>query len=344
MSQIIMPESFSETEILEVLKSEIKEYKNIVLISGKISLEKSSHIIEGISSDKNIIKIWYGGECSYSNVKNIIEQLEGKKYDLIIGLGGGKALDTAKVIADKLNIDIYTIPTIPATCANYTALSVMYNCDGSFDSLYFMKRPPKKTFIDFNIIFNSPKKYYLAGIGDTLAKYYEVFLKTSNCSINFNSILGKKISELCKEIILNNVENSFEKLNSNFKEIVECIFITTGLVSLLVDQKYNGAIAHSVCYGLTQIKSIEKTKLHGEIVSYGLLLQLLIENKEQEYNKLKKIYTLIGLPTKLSQLCELKDFQDNENKVLDGIMSSPNLEELPLNVDKEIFRKVLYNN
>ncbi|MBC2849893.1 iron-containing alcohol dehydrogenase [Cetobacterium sp. 8H] len=344
MSQIIIPESFSEVEILEVLEEEIKEYKNIILISGKISLEKSNHIINNISSDKNITKIWYGGECSYLNVENIIKQLEGKNYDLVIGLGGGKALDTAKVIADKLDLDIFTIPTISATCANYTALSVMYNCDGSFDSLYFMKRPPKKTFIDFNIIFNSPKKYYLAGIGDTLAKYYEVFLKTNNSNINFNSILGKKLSELCKEIILNNVESSFEELNNSFKEIVECIFITTGLVSLLVDQKYNGAIAHSICYGLTKIKSIEKTKLHGEIVGYGLLLQLLIENREKEYNKLKKMYSCIGLPVKLSQLCELKEFQLNENKVLDGIMSSPNLDELPLNVNREIFKKILYNN
>ena len=92
---------------------------------------------------------------------------------MIFGMGGGKALDTAKAAADILEIPVFTFPTIAATCAATTALSVVYREDGSFEEFRFFERPAIHSFIDLSIIANAPDEYLQAGMGDTIGKFFE---------------------------------------------------------------------------------------------------------------------------------------------------------------------------
>lgn len=71
-----------------------------------------------------------------------------------MGIGGGKAIDTSKIVASKLEKDIFIIPTIASTCAGTSALSVVYNNDSTFKEFCFFKEPPKKIFIDLETIKN----------------------------------------------------------------------------------------------------------------------------------------------------------------------------------------------
>ena len=56
----------------------------------------------------------------------------------------------------------FTFPTIAATCAATTALSVVYKEDGNFDSFYFYEKPARHSFIDTEIIAAAPECYLRA--------------------------------------------------------------------------------------------------------------------------------------------------------------------------------------
>ena len=86
-------------------------------------------------------KVVYGHDCTYAQVDHWAEYAKSLGVDMIFGMGGGKALDTAKSVGSHLGLPVFTFPTIAATCAATTALSVVYKEDGSFDSFDFYDRP-----------------------------------------------------------------------------------------------------------------------------------------------------------------------------------------------------------
>ncbi|MBU5447520.1 iron-containing alcohol dehydrogenase [Blautia sp. MSJ-36] len=81
--------------------------------------------------------VLFGTDCMYARMEELAEHAKKCGADMIFGMGGGKALDTAKGTAEKAGLPVFTFPTIAATCAATTALSVVYKEDGNFDSFYF---------------------------------------------------------------------------------------------------------------------------------------------------------------------------------------------------------------
>lgn len=350
-----MFENFSFTSyyvdkvIWKTLEVELKDYNNILIITGNKSFEAVKENILPILENKNIIIENYLGECCYEHSSTIIKNIIGKQVDLILGIGGGKAIDTAKLVANQINKTIFIIPTIASTCAGTSALSVVYNQDKTFKEIAFFKAPPEKIFIDLETIKNSPSRYTWAGIGDTLAKYYEVKIKHEYClannkKINFPTQMAIELSHNCKNIIIKNSEEGYysHEINEAFKNVVLTIIVTTGMVSNFIDDFLNGAIAHSVFYGLTILPRIEKEHLHGEVVAYGILVQLLLENNLEEYKRLTEFYKKLKFPINLTDVIILEEFLEKENDILEEILRGPDLIDFNFNINKNNLKEALF--
>lgn len=341
-----------DKDIKEELKKELESFNNILIIGGETSLASIDKKLKYALTNQTYTIELYGKECSHFNVERILAKNLDKKFDIVVGIGGGKALDTAKLVAFKLGINILTIPTIAATCAATSSLSVVYNQNGAFTEIINFSAPPLKTFIDLETLKNAPKKYIWAGMGDTLAKFYEVDIKSrwsinSRKELSYQSTLGRTISTLCRELILKYGENAFysSDIGEEFKNVILAIIVNTGYTSNLVEEYLNGAIAHSVCYGLGNIHSIEKNHLHGELVAYGILIQLLVEDNYSEYEKLIDFYNKLKYPTKLEDFIEIKNFKGIEDKIIDIIINSPDMPDLfkmGFELDREKFKSALY--
>ena len=323
------------------LKKSIEKYNKILIVTGEKSFVAVKENLLNALGDKYFEIKKYQGECTYEHADEIYKSSLENNFDLVLGAGGGKAIDTAKIVAWKMKKDIFIVPTIASTCAGTSALSVVYNSDSTLKEFCFYDAPPKKIFIDLETIKNSPSKYIWAGMGDTLAKFYEVRIKheymiSKNLPVNFPSAMGVKLSSLCRDLILENGEKAFYEKNitEEFKKIVLAVLVNTGMVSNLVDEFLNGAVAHSVFYGLTVLPRIEKEHLHGEVVSFGILVQLVMEGKQEEYKELLSFYKKMKFPAKLSDVVVIEEFLEKEEEILKEILNGPDLQNFDFDMSR----------
>jgi len=149
----------------------------ILLIGGSKALGAGKEKLEDAIRESVLTIVEYGNDCTYAWIEKWADYARELDVDMIFGMGGGKALDTAKGAAEKAGLPVFTFPTTAATCAATTALSVVYREDGNFDSFYFYERPAIHCFIDTQIIAESPAAYLRAGMGDTIGKHFDVILR-----------------------------------------------------------------------------------------------------------------------------------------------------------------------
>ncbi len=81
----------------------------------------------------------FGGECSRKETDRLLEITRTRNIGVVAGMGGGKTLDTAKIVADKAGIPVIIIPTIASTDAPCSGCAVVYSEEGVFESVYYQR-------------------------------------------------------------------------------------------------------------------------------------------------------------------------------------------------------------
>lgn len=319
--------------------------KTAVCIGGKTAISKVKEKL--CESTKNtsveiVDFIWYGGESSYENVDILMNNETVKNADMIFAVGGGKALDTCKALAFKLDKTIFTFPTIASNCSGTTSVSIMYNRDGSFKEPFFFPAPAKHCFICTEVIAKSPSKYIWAGMGDTYAKYFESVMSSRGEDLVHYHNLGVTTSQLCLYPLLKygaKALSDFKEGKASFEveQVILSVVVTTGIASILLTAEhiidYNTGLAHAVFYALTSYPHIEERHLHGEIVAFGVLILLLTDGDEKMFKTIFDFNKSVSLPTCLA------DIEMNENdldKLVPMVCAMKDIDHNPYKISEEM--------
>ena len=283
--------------------------KKVAVIGGKRALAAAGDAIVASARQAGMEVtgvFWYGGEASRENMDMLRPQVADA--DMIFAVGGGKAIDTCKVLAHETNRPFFTFPTIASTCASCTSLGIVYHPDGSLREYSFSKIPPNHIFINTEVIANAPDIYLWAGMGDTMAKHYECTISSRNDIPAHSDAMGIALSSMCAEPIIRWGEQAMadckaHRVTHELTEVILGIIISTGFVSNFVQVDYTTGLAHAIYNGFTVLPSTEANHhLHGEVVSYGILVMLTIDKQYEERDKLYRFSRSIGLPTCLADI------------------------------------------
>lgn len=334
------------TDAFENFESVMSFYgRKVALLYGEKAFKASrDKVLPALKNFDIIYQTVYGKEASYANIDRLAAVEQISRADLILAVGGGKCLDVAKVVGDKLGKPVFTVASIASTCAAVTRIAVLHNDDGSFREVYRLTNPPVHCFIDPEIIVNAPARYFWAGMGDTMAKHVECVFSSKNDVLDFESALGRTISILCYDPILEKGEKAYDDVKNHVvsgevEDVIKSIIIATGAVSLSVNPDYNSALAHALYYGLTVREWMEQKHLHGEIVSYGTLAQLLIDGQMEELRKVYDFNKAVKLPVCLKDLDLDRD--DPMDDILDATIINPELNHIPYPITKEMVRETI---
>ncbi len=249
----------------------------------------------------------FSRECCETELARLAEIVRGKKVDVLVGMGGGKAIDTAKIAADRANIPVIVIPTIASTDAPCSGCAVVYSQQGVFESVYYQKSNPTAVLVDTEIIVKSPARFLVSGMGDALATWFEARSCSQAHSPNvcggLATLAGLNLARLCYDTLLSygvSARLAAERhvITPALERIVEANILLSGIGF----ESGGLATAHAIHNGLT---ALEETHAfyHGEKVAFGVLAGLQITDTPPEESEAAFSFCeAVGLPTTLADI------------------------------------------
>lgn len=290
-----------------------------LLIAHSDDVNRVKEKLERTAEKFNIrfVESGFCGECSRREVSRLQELAREHNCTCTIGLGGGKAIDTAKCVAEGKNLII--VPTIAATDAPTSHSAVLYTPDGAFDDYAYFKQSPSVILIDTTIIAHAPVRFLVSGMGDALSTYFEARANVQSCTkVNAGLPCGCRegvcgeakgtkaafaLATLCYESLLEDgwkAKISCE--NHVVSESLEKIIETNILLSGLGFESGGLAAAHAIHDGLTILEGTHKY-FHGEKVAFGTIAQLVLENAPmEELEEVLEFCLSVGLPVCLEDI------------------------------------------
>lgn len=319
LSQVVRPgpgQFLSEPGALKYLDEKLAGFNHPVILTGKLSYEAFQKHYPG---SLELPVFHYDGTASHQDMKRLSKLIKGA--DCIIGIGGGRVLDTTKGTADLLNIEYVTVPTVLGTCAAYTPLSAVYHPDHTFKQVDYYEKAPQLCLMDLNLLIESPKKYFMGGIGDTLAKWYEAEGITRHYPQELPTMVqvGLKTAKVTQESLLADSHEalaSMEKgeVTDTFIRAAEAVVGVAGTVGGFAGEYGRMAGAHAIHNGMSLVSETHSFE-HGVKVAYGVLVQLWASGDEEEVRKLLPFYRENNFPHRLVDFGITKDRQEKAQKI-----------------------------
>ena len=291
--------------------------KNVKKLGSKFLIVCSENNVKRIggimeeslkSAEKECVFYRFNGECSKAEIESIMNAQKENSCDVIIGAGGGKAIDAAKAAAENLGgLTLIVIPTIASNDAPTSGVAVIYNDEGVVIKALITRRNPDLVLVDTDIIAKSPKRLLSAGIGDALATWFEARACKKSGAKNMArgtcSATAYMMARLCYDMLKENTEQALIDIDKNeATEALENIVEANIYLSGIGWESGGLAVAHAVNDGLAHIKETHNM-YHGEKVAFGTLTQLVIEGEdEQELKEVMHLMHTANLPMTFSEL------------------------------------------
>jgi glycerol dehydrogenase len=262
---------------------------------------------ESLEASIEIVVDAFGGESSDEEIERLTRIGGRNSCDLVVGIGGGKALDTAKAVAHELDSPVAIVPTIASSDAPCSALSVIYTPEGEFKRYLVLPRNPDLVLVDTKIIAQAPVRFLVAGMGDALATWFEAESARKKFAGNMTGDVGSMtayaLSRLCYDTL-----QEYGALAKRACEVqvvtpaLERIVEANTLLSGLGFESGGLAAAHAIHNGLTVLEETHGD-FHGEKVAFGTLASLFLS--DQGADLIDEVYSFceeIGLPTTLEEI------------------------------------------
>jgi glycerol dehydrogenase len=249
----------------------------------------------------------FNEEASTTEVNRIAEIAENHGSDVIVGIGGGKTLDTGKAVADTMSLPVVIVPTAASMDAPTTAIAAIYSDEGVFEEYKFYDQNPELVLVDSGVVAAAPTQMFASGMADAIATAVEFkasMKHAENMAGGRTTLAGQAIAETAEETVFKYGIQAYKAVDENIvTPHVERVIEANTLLSGVGGENVPLAAAHAIHNGFTALDGDIHHLSHGEKVAYGILTQLVLEGYDKDYiDKYISFFKEINMPTTLEKM------------------------------------------
>ncbi len=282
-------------KIGDFLKS-LNGAKKVSLISGSNVKKIVQRKIDESLASSNIKKSWYLSKINDAkSIKEIEKNVRKNKTNLLIGVGGGRSVDIAKMIAFNLGKPFVSIPT----SASHDGIASPFVSVKGEKPHSMVATAPLGVFVDVDVIKRAPKKLLASGCGDLIAKITAVrdWQLGNSKTGEYYGRYSAHLALMSAKILIEN-SSRFAKKGPDVREIVEAL-ISAGVASCI-------AGSSRPCSGAEHLFShaVDKLEpgvgLHGEKCGIGAIMIAKLQG--QDWKNIVKTLKSVGAPTTAKEI------------------------------------------
>ena len=267
----------------------------------------------------------FAGVCSWAEIDLHKAAAVQASADLIIGVGGGQALDTGKCVAKALDLPFVSVPTVSATDTPCSGVARVYTDQAEAAERVVLRHGPELVVVDTAIVLNSPLRFTVAGMGDALPTMYEALacVRAGKPNLRGGAATASATAwaRLCYEMLIAHGVGAVAAIREGrVTDDLERTVEATALLSCLGFENCGIAAAHGLWLGFTYVEAFRELKLlHGEGVSIFALVHLVLEDQpESTLQEVMSFCRDVGLPLSLREVGLKDGYSDAVNAGVDA--------------------------
>ena len=270
--------------------------KRVSLISGVNVQKVLRKKIEKSLKLKKIQFIWHTSKDNQiKSIEQIQKNVKKDNSDLIVGIGGGRSVDTAKLISYNLDKPFVSLPT----AASHDGMASPFVSIKSDKPHSIVASAPMGVFVDIDVIKKAPTQLLASGCGDLIANIIAVkdWQLGHKKKKEYYGRYAANLALMSAKIVMEN-SAEFAKKGLDARVIVEGL-ISAGVASCIAgsSRPCSGA-EHLFSHALDKIAP--GIGLHGEKCGIGTIMMAKLH--KQDWKKIVKTLKDVGAPTTAKQI------------------------------------------
>jgi glycerol dehydrogenase len=250
----------------------------------------------------------FAGDSTKAEAARVAQLIRERKVDVIMGVGGGKTLDTAKAAAAAAGVKVVTCPTVASNDSPTSSFTVWYDEQGNCNGFESWGVNPDLVLVDTQVIAQAPVRTFVAGMGDALATWLEAEAcfkaRGPNLAGGTSTLAALALARLCYDVLLEHgvaAKRAVEKkiVTPAVEKVVEANVLLSGLGF----ESCGCATAHMVANCLPSYPECHGL-MHGHEVGFGLITQLCLDDDmpDERAQRIVDFEIAIGLPVTFADI------------------------------------------
>ncbi|MEM0368359.1 MAG: NAD(P)-dependent glycerol-1-phosphate dehydrogenase [Desulfurococcaceae archaeon] len=282
-----------------VLKSLARKNKlKIGLVTGETTYKVGGVLVEELVNEIGEISVWKIRDSTLETANKVADEIQDKKIEVVLGVGGGKSIDIAKYSGHRANIPAISIPLAPS----HDGIASPFSSLKGTDKPYSMRTTvPYAIIADTEIISKSPRRLILSGLGDLLGKLVSVrdWALAHRLKGEYYGEYAAQLALLSAKHVLKYHEVIATGSVEGVRILVEALISSGVSMCIAGSSRPASGSEHLFAHALEMLAP--GRVLHGEAVAVGTIIMLYIYG-DPLWKKVKRIMKKIGLPTTAEEL------------------------------------------
>lgn len=270
-----------------------------LIIAGPTTWGIAGEYIAKILDSKDIgWEKYIAEEATKKEAEKALEQSKEKEIKAVLGVGGGKNIDIAKIVAREFRASMLSIPTALSHDGITSPFASLKKREQKF-SEYALS--PLAVFVDFEKVASAPKCLIRSGFGDILSNLNAVldWKLAHEVKGEYYGGYASKLSEMAGNLVMN-AKDTLKTLDLEaIRKLAEAIISSGIAMGIAGSSRPASGAGHLFSHSLDSIN--EELALHGEQCGVGTIL-MLYHRGDKRWKKVRDVLTSIGAPTTAEEL------------------------------------------